>query len=173
MTVYNATGDNTMTDYTIRPAGPEDKEWIRELLRERWAADFIIVHREEYRPAELPGFIAETGPVKSGAITYRLDGRECEIMTLDSLFPGRGIGGALIGAVQIAASRAGCRRLTVVTTNDNLHAIRFYQRKGFVLSALRANAIEESRKRKPIPLLGDDGIPIRDEIELEMILDRE
>ena len=93
-------------------------------------------------------------------------------MTLDSLFPGRGIGGALIEAVQTAVSRAGCRRLSVVTTNDNLHALRFYQRRGFVLSALRPNAIEATRKRKPVPLLGDDEIPIRDEIELEMMLDR-
>jgi GNAT superfamily N-acetyltransferase len=173
MTIYNCTGDNTMTDYTIRPIGIEDTEWIRQLMREHWAADFIIVHNEEYRPAELPGFIADTGSIKAGLITYRIDGRECEIMTLDSLFPGRGTGGALLEIVQQAARRAGCRRLSVVTTNNNLHALRFYQRKGFVLSELRPNAIEESRKRKPIPLLGEDGIPIRDEIELEMMLDRE
>jgi hypothetical protein len=59
----------------------------------------------------------------------------------------------------------------VVTTNDNLTALRFYQRKGFVLAALRPNAMKETRKRKPVPLLGGDGIPIRDEIELERILD--
>jgi len=161
-----------MTDFTIRPIGIQDKEWVREFMRGHWGAEFIVVHGGEFRPAELPGFIAETGPAKAGAITYRIDGRECEIMTLDSLFPGRGIGAAMIKAVQTAVSRAGCRRLSVVTTNDNLHALRFYQRRGFVLSALRPNAIEATRKRKPVPLLGDDGIPIRDEIELEMMLDR-
>jgi GNAT superfamily N-acetyltransferase len=171
MTIYNGTGDNTMTDYAIRPIGIEDKEWVRNLLRDRWAAEFIVVHGGEFRPAELPGFIAVSGESKAGLITYRIDGRESEIMTLDSLIPGQGIGGALLEAVRHAARGSGCRRLTVVTTNDNLHALRFYQRKGFVLSALRPNAVEETRKRKPIPLLGDDGIPIRDEIELEMMLD--
>jgi ribosomal protein S18 acetylase RimI-like enzyme len=78
----------------------------------------------------------------------------------------------LIEAVKGAAEDAGCRRLRVVTTNDNLHALRFYQRKGFILTALRPNALEETRKRKPVPLLGEDGIPIRDEIEFEMPLDQ-
>ena len=57
-----------------------------------------------------------------------------------------------------------------MTTNDNLHALRFYQRKGFTLAGLRPNALAQTRKQKPVPLLGADGIPIRDEIELEMIL---
>jgi ribosomal protein S18 acetylase RimI-like enzyme len=58
----------------------------------------------------------------------------------------------------------------VTTTNDNLNALRFYQKHGFVLAALRPNALEKTRKLKPIPALGENGIPIRDEIELEMIL---
>ncbi len=160
-----------MTDYTIRPTGPEDKPWIQQLMCEHWAAEFVIVHGEEYHPAGLPGFIAEIGPAKAGLITYHIAGEMCEIMTLDSLIPDRGIGGALIDAVRRAAGQAGCRRLLVVTTNNNLHALKFYQRRGFVLSALRPNAIEETRKRKPIPLVDEAGIPIRDEIEMEMTLD--
>jgi ribosomal protein S18 acetylase RimI-like enzyme len=159
-----------MTDFTIRPIHTEDKEWIRRLLCDRWAADFVIVHGDVYHPEELPGFLAETVAEKSGLITYTITGKECEIITLDSLFPGRGIGWALIEAVQDAARRSDCRRLCLVTTNDNLHALRFYQRKGFTLAALRPNAVEESRKRKPIPAFGENGIPIRDEIELEMML---
>jgi GNAT superfamily N-acetyltransferase len=130
-----------------------------------------MVHGETFHPDILPGFIAETGIEKAGLITYAIAGEGCEIMTLDSLSPGRGIGGALIEAVKDAARRAGCRRLSVVTTNDNLHALRFYQRNGFTLAALRPNALAETRKRKPIPLLGEDGIPIRDEIELELMLE--
>jgi ribosomal protein S18 acetylase RimI-like enzyme len=160
-----------MADFTIRKIQEQDKEWIRRLLRDHWAAEFVIVRGELFRPAGLPGFVAEIGAEKAGLITYRIDGGDCEIMTLDSLKEGRGIGGALIDAVKHAAAQAGCRRLRVVTTNDNLHALRFYQRKGFTLTELRPNAVEETRKRKPVPLLGDDGIPIRDEIELEMGLD--
>ena len=164
--------DIFMTEFTIRPLHDEDKDWIRRLLIDHWAADFVIVHGVLYYPAELPGFAAELGAAKAGLITYRIDREGCEIMTLDSLFPGRGIGGALTEAVKDIAERKGCRRLWLVTTNDNLHALRFYQRKGFTLAALRTNVMEETRKRKPVPLLGFDGIPIRDEIELEMMLDR-
>ncbi|HEX7715028.1 MAG TPA: GNAT family N-acetyltransferase, partial [Bacillota bacterium] len=64
-----------------------------------------------------------------------------------------------------------CQRLWLITTNDNLAAIRFYQLRGFVLVALHRDAIAQSRKLKPeIPLRGIDGIPIRDEIELEVVL---
>jgi len=57
-------------------------------------------------------------------------------------------------------------------TNDNTHALRFYQKQGFHLHALRVNALAESRKLKPeIPEVGNDGIPLRDEIELSMWLD--
>ncbi|MGB7536931.1 MAG: GNAT family N-acetyltransferase [Anaerolineales bacterium] len=160
-----------MTEFTIRPKGAEDTAWIQQLMREQWAADFIVVRGEIYYPAELPGFVAEIGPAKAGLIIHRVYGEGCEIMALVSLFPARGIGGALIEAVKQAVQPEGCRRFFVVTTNDNLHALRFYQRRGFFLSALRPNAITETRKYKPVPLLGEDGIPIRDEIELEMTLD--
>jgi len=51
---------------------------------------------------------------------------------------------------------------------------RSYQQRGFVLAAIHRNALEQSRKLKPeIPLVGSDGISLRDEIELEMMLDGE
>jgi len=88
----------------------------------------------------------------------------------DSARPGRGVGTALIVAAEEVAQRAGCRRLWLITTNDNTHALRFYQKRGFVLAALHRNAVAASRARKPeIPLTGNDGIPIRDEIELEKV----
>ena len=76
---------------------------------------------------------------------------------------------ALIAAVKDIAGRAGCTRLWVITTNDNVDALRFYQRRGFTLAALHAGAVDESRARlKPeIPVFGDHGIPLRDELELE------
>jgi hypothetical protein len=92
----------------------------------------------------------------------------------NSLVERRGIGAALIEAVKGAAVGAGCERLWLITTNDNTHALRFYQKRGFALVALRANAVAASRQLKPeIPHLGNDGIPIRDEIELEVALDRD
>lgn len=119
----------------------------------------------------LPGFAALQDDRVVGLATYRIDGDECELTTIDSLSEGAGIGSALIDAVKDAVRQAGCKRLWLLTTNDNTPAIRFYQKRGFVLAALHRNAIEASRKLKPeIPLIGRDGIPIRDELELEMNL---
>ncbi len=160
----------TMPDFIIRPVEEQDKDWILQLTREEWAADFIVVHGETFYPAELAGFVAESGGSQTGLVTYRVTGESCEILTLNSRESGRGLGGALIGAVKAAALRAGCRRLWLVTTNANLNALGFYQRKGFTLCALRPNALEETRRRKPVPLFSEDGIPIRDEIDLEMKL---
>jgi ribosomal protein S18 acetylase RimI-like enzyme len=92
-------------------------------------------------------------------------------VTIDSDKPSIGVGTVLIDAVKEIARQAGCSRLWLITTNDNMNALRFYQKRGFVLVAVHRNALEQSRKLKPeIPLIGDDEIPLRDEIELEMML---
>ena len=106
-----------------------------------------------------------------GLVTYHVDEDACEIVTIDSLVPSRGVGTALIEAVKVAAIEAGCKRLWLITTNDNLNALRFYQKWGFELVAIHRNALEKSRELKPeIPTIGMDGIPLRDEIELEMVI---
>jgi hypothetical protein len=58
----------------------------------------------------------------------------------------------------------------LTTTNDNLDALRFYQRRGFRISAVRPRAVERARATlKPeIPEVGAYGIPVRDEIDLEL-----
>ena len=69
------------------------------------------------------------------------------------------------------ARAAGCARVHLATTNDNLPALRLYQRHGFVLAAVRLDGVEVSRRRKPqIPATGHAGIPIRDELVLERTL---
>jgi hypothetical protein len=60
----------------------------------------------------------------------------------------------------------------VITTNDNVDALRFYQRRGFRLAALHQGAVDDSRARlKPeIPEIGEHRIPLRDELDLELEL---
>jgi ribosomal protein S18 acetylase RimI-like enzyme len=100
-----------------------------------------------------------------------LDGGECEVITLDSVRQGIGVGTALLEAVSRAASERKCSRLWLITTNDNVDALRFYQKRGLRLETIHRDAIEQSRDMKPqIPLTGAHGIPIRDEIELELLL---
>ena len=107
-----------------------------------------------------------------GAATYAIHGDACEVLTLHAGPRFAGTGSALLAAVEEVATDAGCRRLWLVTTNDNVDALRFYQRRGFRLAQLRAGAVDASREElKPeIPALGDHGIPLRDELELELAL---
>jgi len=157
--------------FNVRPLVPTDHAWVACKMVEEWGAEVIYVHSETFRPAELPGFAAELDGEVIGLLTYRLAGKECEVMTLNSWRAGLGVGTALLEAARQAANRARCGRLYLVTTNDNTHALRFYQKRGFVINAVRLNVMEQARKVKPeIPPTGADGIPIRDEIELEMIL---
>jgi ribosomal protein S18 acetylase RimI-like enzyme len=120
---------------------------------------------------ELPSFLAIENGKNIGLITYRIRGDMCEIVTLDSSVQGKGVGIALINAVIEEANKQRCKKVWLITTNDNMHALSFYQKRGFHLSALYPNAMEEARKLKPeIPLIGNDNIPLRDEIELSIAL---
>ncbi len=119
-----------------------------------------------------PTFIAWVGDDLVGVATYVVDAEACELLTLHAQRRYAGVGTALLEAVVRAARDAGCRRLWVVTTNDNVDALRFYQRRGFRLARLRTGAVDASRETlKPeIPLVGAHEIPLRDELELEMTI---
>jgi GNAT superfamily N-acetyltransferase len=157
--------------FTIKSLTPADREWVRQFVLEHWHAEAVVAHAQVFYPHQLPGFVAASNNDRIGLVTYRLDNGGCEIMTLDSLRPGLGVGTALIEAVKAVAHWGGCHRLWLITTNDNLRALGFYQKRGFVLVAVHRGAVDEARQIKPsIPLTGSEGIPIRDEIELEMAL---
>ena len=124
-----------------------------------------------FDPSELEGFAAVADEKVVGLVTFRVERDECEVVTLNSLSEGTGTGSSLLNAVRDTAIKARCRRLWLITTNDNLSALRFYQKWGLQITAIYPNALERSRTLKPeIPLLGKEGIPLRDEIELEMFL---
>lgn len=162
-----------MYTFAIRETEPEDREWIKRWLTFQWGAEYVIVHDEKFFPADLPGFLAydHTTQEPIGLITYRLGEGHCEIITLDSLREGIGIGNALIETVKDRARHQQCHRLWLVTTNDNLSSLRFYQKRGFRIVNVNIGAVERARQQKPeIPEIGDQGIQIRDEIELEIVL---
>jgi len=143
--------------------------------------DFLAAHNalRVARRGELvdsrdhPALVVRSGGELVGVATYVVTDGECELLTLHALQRHRGVGSALVAALRDVAREAGCRRLWVVTTNDNVDALRFYQRRGFRLARLRPGAVDRSRETlKPeIPRTGDHGIALRDEIELEMSLD--
>ena len=160
-----------MAEFIIRVTQEDDRPFMREFIARQWFGEAVIIHGQFFYPAELPGFIAQQDHLVCGLITYQIRKSECEIITLDSLEEGAGIGSQLIDKVKNIAIQSGCNRLTVITTNDNLEAIGFYQKCGFILLSIFPGALEKARELKPtIPITGKNGIPIRDEILLEMRL---
>ena len=157
--------------YEIVTLTPNHRGWATTLVREHWGSEKVVTRGKIHDTSRLPGFVALVGDEPVGLVTYRVDGQHCEIVSLDSLMQGIGIGSALVAAVAEEVRKLGCLRLWLITTNDNLDAIHFYQKRGFHLVAVHRGALEETRRLKPaLPLTGIDGIPLRDEIELEISL---
>jgi ribosomal protein S18 acetylase RimI-like enzyme len=131
----------------------------------------IVTRGRVHDASELPGYVASQDKEIVGLITYKIEADHCEIVSLNSSIQGVGIGTALLKAVEMHAIEQNCTRLWLITTNDNQPAQHFYYKRDFKIVAIHHDAIKESRKLKPeIPLLGIDGIPIRDEIELALDL---
>jgi GNAT superfamily N-acetyltransferase len=152
----------------VRAATPEDHGWVVGVLTDRWGATGVVSRGELHDASALPAFVALDGDERVGLLTYHLADGELEVVTLDALRASAGVGTALLEAVRARARAEGCRRLWLITSNDNLKALRFYQKRGLRLVAVHAGALDRARELKPgIPALGDDGIAVHDEIELE------
>lgn len=154
-----------------RKSEPKDAPTILHILEEHWGSTSIASRGKLHDASKLPALIVEQNGTIIGLLTYKITGRECEIVTLNATDPRKGIGTILIEELVSIARMENLRRIWLITTNDNVDAMRFYQRRNFHLVAVHRNAIKLSRKLKPsIPLNGSYGIPLRDEIELEFIL---
>jgi GNAT superfamily N-acetyltransferase len=156
---------------TVRPIGPADRAWVEAFVREAWGGPTIVSREHEHVVATLDGFIAAADGAPAGLITVFAEGGGCEVVTLNSMMPSRGAGRALMAAAIAYARLHDCTTLWLCTTNDNTRALRFYQMLGMRIVAWRGGEIDQQRRLKPtIPLQGNDGIPIRDEIELALAL---
>ena len=158
--------------FTIRIASKIDMEWIKDIYIQTWGGD-ICVSRGKVRKVDnfTGGFVAKILGQNTGLITYTTTGLEIEITGLVSLKEKIGIGSALVKGVVELAEKQKVEKVCLVTTNDNLNGIGFWQKKGFKLVKVYPNAMEYVRKLKPsVPLIGENDIPLRDELELEMIL---
>jgi ribosomal protein S18 acetylase RimI-like enzyme len=150
---------------------------------EAWATAFLEAElggRLQARRDELVdvlgpglGFVAERDDRPAGILAYRIEPDAVELAALAVTPRHAGLGSALVAALAEVARAAGRRRIWVVTTNDNVDALRFYQRRGYRIVAVRVGAVDRARDRlKPsIGRLGQHGIPLRDEIELVLELD--
>jgi ribosomal protein S18 acetylase RimI-like enzyme len=150
---------------TIRDLLPADIEAAETLLEEGLGGRLQARRGELIDVLDRPGLVAEADGALIGLLSYDQQPGECELVALVAARRGSGIGNALVAALR---DRVPDRPIWVVTTNDNVDALRFYQRRGFRLRALRAGAVDEARRTlKPeIAEVGDHGIPLRDELEL-------
>lgn len=158
-------------DVLVRPVHDGDRPTVEWLTTRLWGAPEVVVHDGAYYPAMLPGFIAERAGRIVGLVTFEVRPGVLEIVTINALHRYEGIGTMLIEAVRAEAKRRNCREVMLTTTNDNVDALRFYQRRGFRLAALRPGAVDRSRQIRPsIPHSGDYGIPLHDEIDLSCLV---
>jgi GNAT superfamily N-acetyltransferase len=156
----------------IRPLRDTDRASVARFIEAEWGALVMVVRGTVFHPAELPGFIAELpgqpgGEQPVGLLTYAVADGALEIVTLNAVRRLAGTGTTLLGYAVTEAGRLGCREIRLTTTNDNVEGLRFYQRRGFRLAALRPGAVDEARRIKPeIPQAGEHGIPLHDELDL-------
>jgi ribosomal protein S18 acetylase RimI-like enzyme len=157
--------------FDILPLTSSQRTWANQTIAREWASTDVMSRWRWHNTTQLPGFVAVRGSESVGLATYCIEGDACELVTLNSFVEQTGIGSALLDAVRNEAVRTGCKKVWLTTANDNLNALRFYQKRGMRIVAVHGRAVDEARRLKPgIPLIGHDGIPLHDELELEMLL---
>ena len=155
--------------YEIREIDAVLRDKVQPIIDESWGAPYMVVNGKLWDTRTMPGYAAVVGGEVLGYALYEFHDGFCEIMAIESLTQNIGIATALIERVKQTAKSNHTSKIVLTTTNDNTHAIRFYQRSGFTVREVRLGAMEAARQLKPsIPLFGEDGIPLRDEIEFEI-----
>lgn len=146
-----------------------DREDVVAFIEKLWHSKFVMSRGQRFFPHKEHGFIERRDGKIVGLLTYHVEGDSMEILTLNSTLERSGIGSSLMLSAIDAARRADCTKTVMTTTNDNLRAIGFYQRLGFRMVAINSGVVDEARKVKPtIPLTGERGIAIHDEIVMEL-----
>ena len=161
----------TMPSITIRDIEPTDRGWVQSFLNRHFGSTKVVTRMVLHQADQLPGFIAVHHGEPNALLTYNLSNGDLEVVSLHAAVTGQGLGSRLLAAAQERARELRCRRLWLITTNDNAPAIEFYGRRGLRLAAVHRGAIAESRTLKPeIAFYGIGGLPIEDEIEFELLL---
>jgi N-acetylglutamate synthase-like GNAT family acetyltransferase len=157
-------------DCIIREKNNGDSSWINEKLKENWGSSIIVSRRKKHEQSDLCGFVIENNKKKLGICLYRIENNECEMVVLEAFERKKGIGTALLSKLIENCSIDRIKRIWLITTNDNIDALLYYQKHGFEFVCIYRNEIDYSRRIKPeIPILGNYGIMIKDEIEMEKV----
>ena len=155
----------------IRFINAENRQQVNEFIRSSWFSTDIIIRGEIVDTTVLEGFAVYDKEELLGLLTFRIKDKELEIVSLDSIQENQGIGSALMNRIKEEAVKRNCNKIKLITTNDNLNALMFYQKRGYDMVQVYPNALDLSRRLKPtIPLTGNYGIPLKHEIEFELVL---
>ena len=147
----------------------KDTKAVYEIIR-RWGSDVLVSRGKIHKIDDLDGILVYDKKKIIGLGLYRIE-NDCEIVLLETFVNGIGIGTQIIDRIKNIAVQNNCKRIWLVTTNSNINAIHFYQKRGFTISNIYINTMKEAREIKPeIPLVAENGIEIRDEIEFEINL---
>ncbi len=155
----------------VRPKTEADSEFIKAELQKHWHNTQIWSLGNIFDADQIPALIAWRDGQRIGLLTYQLHvgGRQLEVVTLSAANNGNGAGTALLRHIADLAKSHGCFRAFLTTTNDNLNAIGFYQKRGWTMVRYHAGSMDRARILKPtIPLIGDNNIPLKDELEFEL-----
>ena len=148
----------------IRPASPADRGVLEAFARYFWNEVTMDCFGKAYDMLQLPSLLLCEDDEVIGCLTYSEDFEDDALtIVMLNIYPGHnGCGGgrALVAAADGIARERGIGRLRVATSNDNVVALYFYQRLGFVLAGMVLNVIHEDIREF-------GGIPVRDEIQLE------
>lgn len=152
----------------VRAATPGDLPWVRSIITQRWGSVEMVTGGRVKDASAHRALIASADGQDVGLLTYRHEGNDVEIVSIDALISGRGAGRQLLSALQGQVRREQLASIYVYTTNDNVDALAFYQRCGLRMVAIDRDAVTRAREIKPsIPHYADNGIEIRDEVRLE------
>ena len=152
----------------IQPISEKNRQQVMNFFRKHWGGSQMIISSGTYDCGMLDGYVYVEEATIIGLVTYVLHADSLEIISLDSIQEGKGIGSRLMAEVEQFALEQNIPKIELITTNDNLQALKFYQKRGYRITHIFPNAVMEARKVKPtIPLIGNDGIPLLDELKLQ------
>jgi GNAT superfamily N-acetyltransferase len=150
----------------VHEATDRDRALVRALFQRDFGRTHIVAFGEVMNVDEMPALVATMHDELSGALAYRLRGDGLHVVALatDPMWQRSGVGGHLVAEAELLARRLALARLIVTTTNDNLPALYFYQRRGYRLTGIVPGSVVEHTGNT---IAGFAGIPVRDEVQLE------
>ena len=140
---------NASSGVEIRQVDASIRDKIQPILDETWGTPYLAVNGKLWDSRTMPGYAAMSGDEVLGYLLFEFHDGECEIMVLESVVQNIGVAAALIEQVKKTAKSDGVSKVIVQTSNDNTHAFRFYQRRGFTIREFRLGAMDAARQLKP------------------------